>query len=342
MRGIAFTGDSRAELVDVADPVPGTGEVVIEVQASGICGSDLHYLRSPRDQRPDPPVIAGHEPSGIVAARGPGVPSGKAKVGDRVMVHHYTACAACPDCTAGWPQLCTQAPVRTFGKTDHGGHAAYMAVPAATLVPLNDELSFVAGSSIACGTGTAWGGLKRLGDVSGQAIAVFGQGPVGMSVTMMAAALGAEVIAVDIVPERRAQALDFGAAHTVDPSAGDTAQIIRELTRGAGVGLAVETSGAKAAGVSLLGSMATWGRAAFIGLGSPLELDIRKYLTRQLTIMTSYTMSLSGHRECADFVAAKQLPIDALFTDRWSLEQGQQAYDTFATPGSGKGVFVTH
>src|SRR5207245_2236088 len=147
-----------------------------------------------------------HEPCGVVAARGAGVSEADAPTGQRVMVHHYKGCGRCKHCKVGWAQLCRQGIV-VYGMTGHGGHAAYMTVPAYTLVPLPDSLSFEEGAAISCGTGTAYGALKRL-DVSGRdTLAVFGQGPVGLSATLLGRAMGARVIAIDVAPERLARAL---------------------------------------------------------------------------------------------------------------------------------------
>lgn len=339
MRGAAFTGDKRVSLIDVPDPTPGTGEVVVKIAASGMCGSDLHYFRASASEAPEP-VIAGHEPAGVVAAVGTGVTSEQARVGDRVMVHHYTACGSCTQCATGWPQLCQVQPVTTFGKNGHGGHAPYIAVPAATLVPLDNSLSFVAGAAISCGTGTAWGGLKRLGDVNGSTVAVFGQGPVGLSATMLASALGARVIAVDLVAQRREQALAHGAEQVLNPLEVNAVEVIHEHTQGEGVQFALETSGSTAAGKSALDGLATWGKVAYIGLGSTVQFDVREVLRRQLTVMTSYTMSLAAQKECARFVAKRGLPVDDLFSDRWRLDQAQEAYDLLDAQSVGKGVFV--
>src|SRR5437867_12997164 len=95
--------------------------------------------------------------------------------------------------------------------TGNGAHAPYMVVPASTLVPMPDAISFEEGAAISCGTGTAYGALKRL-DVSGRdTLAVFGQGPVGLSATQLGTAMGARVVAVDIAAERRRLAKEFGA-----------------------------------------------------------------------------------------------------------------------------------
>src|SRR5207244_1532307 len=105
-------------------------------------------------------MIAGHEPCGVVAAVGSGITEKEARVGQRVMDHHYEGCGNCKHCRAGWTQMCLAGTV-VYGSGGHGGHAKYMKVPVSTLVPLPDSLSFVTGAAISCGTGTAWGALKR-------------------------------------------------------------------------------------------------------------------------------------------------------------------------------------
>ena len=209
MRGVVFTGERQLELMEFTDPTPGEGEVVIEMKASGMCGSDLHQYRRPRTggatgglAAPSEPTIAGHEPCGIVAAVGPGVSAALARVGQRVMVHHYKGCTVCNHCRSGWSQLCQEQPVLVYGNNAHGGHAKYLKVPAFTVVPLPDELSFVTGAAVSCGTGTAYGALRRIRISGNDTIAIFGQGPVGLSATQLASAMGARVIALDISPER--------------------------------------------------------------------------------------------------------------------------------------------
>ena len=157
MRGIVFLGNRKLELQDFADPTPGPGEVVLEMKASGMCGSDLHPYRASRSGGAarslglggaGGPCIAGHEPCGVVIERGPGVLEADAPSDARVMNHHYKGCGHCKHCRAGWAQLCPGGIV-VYGMTGHGGHAPYMCVPASTLVPLPDELSFEEGASAA-------------------------------------------------------------------------------------------------------------------------------------------------------------------------------------------------
>src|ERR687893_1153473 len=341
MKGAVFLGNRTVELRDFPDPEPGPGEVVVAVRASGMCGSDLHVYRD----EPGLPTtsgrrIAGHEPAGVIHDVGPGVGPELAALGDRVMVHHYIGCTRCDQCRSGWPQLCTGAPFRAIGTQEHGGHAPFLRVPVATLVPLDPALSFEAGAAIGCGTGTAWGGLERLGDLGGATIAVFGQGPVGLSATMLATARGARVVAIDPEPDRLDCARELGAVATVDPTTGDVSTAVRDLTRGRGVPLVLETSGASSAISTALICLAPWGRVCLVGLGGEARFNVVDLHRSQMTLMTSWTMSIVQQRQCAEFVVANKLPIDDLFTHRWELDQVAEAYRQFDHQNAGKGVFL--
>src|SRR5205085_12452681 len=124
------------------------------------------------------------------------------------------------------------------------GHARYMKVPVSTLVPLPDPLSFVTGAAISCGTGTAWGALRRINLQGGETIAIFGQGPVGLSATQFAVVMGARVIAIDISPERRKMAQAFGAHEVLDGGVKDVVTAIRDLTHGEGAHKTLDCSSA--------------------------------------------------------------------------------------------------
>src|SRR5438067_7822802 len=221
MKGVVFLGDCELALENFPEPAPGPGDVVLAMKASGMCGSDLHAYRGPKGRRfsigraADGLVIAGHEPCGIVVAVGAGVGEREARIGQRMMCHHYKGCGVCGHCRSGWSQLCEEGFV-AYGISGHGGHAEYLKVPASTLVPLPDALSFETGAAISCGTGTAYGALKRLNLQGGETIAIFGQGPVGLSATQLAIAMGARVIALDVSPERCKLAGEFGAHEVVD------------------------------------------------------------------------------------------------------------------------------
>jgi len=342
VKGLVFLGDRRTAFVEVQDPTPDHGEVVVAIKASGMCGSDLHFYRAPHDAaRPlEARMIAGHEPSGIVAAVGPGVPPHVARVGDRVMVHHYHGCTVCRHCRTGWPQLCEPVTRTTYSANAHGAHAPHMKVAAATLVPLDESLSFEAGAAIACGTGTAWGALERLQPRGDETIAVFGQGPVGLSVTLLASTRGSRVIAIDLDGDRLALAKSFGADETIIARNVDVAEVLRELTGGRGVEVVVETSGSPQAAAAGLKATAVWGKVCMVGIGGKVTVETQAMLDRQVTVMTSYTMSTVGQKACADFVVARNLDLDRLFTHRWRLDQAEEAYRVLDAQSSGKGAFI--
>ncbi len=349
MQGVVFLGERKLEFQNFDDPTPGPGEVVLEIKASGMCGSDLKFYRARTGGGTGDlglggdgsPVIAGHEPCGVVAAVGSGVSEAQAKIGQRVMDHHYAGCGVCNDCRAGWSQLCPEG-ITVFGATGHGAHAPYMKVPARTLVPLPDELSFETGAAISCGTGTAFGALRRIGLSGRDTVAIFGQGPVGLSAVQLATAMGARVIAIDVGDERLELAKKFGAESCINAGADDPVAAIKQLTHGAGADRALDCSGAAAGRLAAVQATRTWGTVGFVGEGGDVTIDVsRDMIRKQLTIVASWTFSTIGQAECARFVADRHIDVDALFTHRWSLDQAEEAYQLFDRQTTGKGVFLS-
>ncbi|AJE45217.1 zinc-dependent alcohol dehydrogenase family protein [Celeribacter indicus] len=356
MRGVTFPGDRRVEIMNFDDPTPGPGEVVIEVKASGLCGSDLHAYRAPTDDaafrelakgkpyetmRDNGPKIAGHEPCGVVVAVGPGVSERVARLGQRVMIHHYSGCHVCDQCRTGWPQMCEEMVPDIYGWTAHGAHAKYMKCAAHTLVTLPEGLSFEAGAAIACGSGTSYAALRKVQPNASHTVAIFGQGPVGLSGTQFAAAMGARVIALDVNKERLETARRFGAAETINPAEVDAPEAIRELTHGRGAHFSIETSGAQQAIADAIKSLRLWGTAVFVGLGRPPVVDFASdVIFRQISLQGSFTFSTNIMEECAVFSVDRGVEVEAVFSDRWSLEQAAQAYDLLDKQSSGKGVII--
>lgn len=342
MKGVVFLGDRNLELQHFDDPTPAPGEVVLEIKASGMCGSDLHFYRAKDGPATlglvvDSPKIGGHEPCGIVAEVGAGVEH--LSVGDRVMNHHYSGCGSCTDCRGGWQQMCTEG-ILVYGATAHGAHAPYMAAKADTMVALPDPLSFATGAAISCGTGTAFSALTRMNLTSRDTIAVFGMGPVGLSVTLLAEHMGARVIAVDISGERLALASQMGAHETIDGSATDAVEAVMELTQGKGAEKTIDCTGAASARAQAVRSASRWGTCCFVGEGGSVELNVTPdLLRRQLTLIGSWTFSSIGQADCARYVADRGIDIEQLFTHRFTLDQAHEAYEVFDQQTTGKGVF---
>ncbi len=240
MRGVVFVGDRRVELRDFRSPAGAGG--------GGGAGAGVRPLRQrsaalPRGRAAT--SIGGHEPCGEVAAIGPGV-AGLA-LGDRVIVYHYAGCGACKHCRSGWEQLCARGGHRVYGFGADGGNAEAIVVPARALLPLPAPLTFEEGAAIACGTGTAYAALKRL-DVSGRdTLAVYGQGPVGLSATLLGKAMGARVIAIDLAPARLDLARALGADETVRADEADPVAAVAALTGGEGADATIDCTGSAAA-----------------------------------------------------------------------------------------------
>ena len=336
MRGVIFEGNRKASIREFPDPKAGPGEAVIQIKASGLCGTDLHRYRG------DDPVtmITGHEPCGVIAELGSGSPK-TLNVGDRVMCHHYSGCGICELCSMGYEQLCPTGHVTYGGGTGHGANADYILVPSRTLVHLHDSLSFEEGAAISCGTGTAWNGLQKMNISGRDTVVVFGQGPVGLSGTLSAKSMGARVIGVDVVSERLALSKELGADHVVNASNDDPVAAILELTGGLGASASLETSGNPTARQQVLRCLTPFGRCCYVGVGGPAEIDFnRDVIFKVITIFGSWTFSKAELIEISRFFVEPRAPFSKLITHRYSLDQAEEAFQEFDSSTTGKCVFV--
>ncbi|BDH55775.1 zinc-binding dehydrogenase [Tsukamurella sp. PLM1] len=354
MRGVYFKGNRELEVTDFPDPTPGPGEVVVRIKASGLCGSDLKFYRDPPEEALKalgfkdfsergitevPKIVAGHEPCGVIEELGPGVDPRAWSVGDRVMVFHYKGCGYCDSCRTGWSQLCVQG-ATIYGATAHGGHAEYIVVPAETLVTLPDSISFSAGAAIACGTGTAFGAIKR-GNITGHdTVLIAGAGPIGQAAIQFTKALGCKVIVTDVTADKLSTAARLGADYVLDSTKVDVVDAVKDLTKGRGASAAIDTSGVPAARKAATRALGTWGRIVLVGLGGNIDLDVSPDLViKQVSVIGSYTFNNVGMGECARFVANHGIDVDAVFSDRWSIEDAGKAYVEFDKQTRGKAVF---
>ncbi len=337
MKGVTFLGDQKIAIIDLPKPSPGPQEVVVQVKASGLCGSDLRPYRRPADTIP-PGLrnnIYGHELCGVVHEIGSCARN--VKVGDRVMVHHYSGCGTCKYCLAGWPQLCMRGGHKVYGFNAPGGHQEYVLVPDSCCVPLPDEMSFEEGASCSCGTGTAYQALRRLQPSGIDTLAVFGQGPVGISAVLLGKAMGARVIGIDTMPERLALGARFGADEVIDASKVDAVAAIKELTGGEGADCAMDCTGVDVARVNMLKATRIWGRACFVGEGGTVTIEPSpQIIHKHLTVYGSWTFSTHVLAEVARFVVQHKLPLRDTITHTFPLSQAEEAYRLFNTGTTGK------
>jgi scyllo-inosose 3-dehydrogenase len=267
-------------LDSVDDPAgPGPGELIVRIEACGICGSDLHmyetddagYMILPYHVAC--PVVVGHEFAGTVVAVGAGVTD--FAEGGLVTVEEIQYCGACRACRGGYPNSCER--IEDIGFTINGGFAEYVRAPARaawSLDPLLErygtpEKALEVGAMCEPVSVTYEGMFTRGGGFKpGGVVAVFGAGPIGLAGVALAAAAGAsKVICVETVPERRALAERLGATDLVDPTVVDAIEAIRELSRGQGLAMAVEASGAWSQVMPVIDrSLGVGGKAVIVGM----------------------------------------------------------------------------
>ena len=265
MRAVIYTAFGQPPTIQhVPDPVPPDAGVVIAVQASGVCRSDWHGWMG-HDPDISLPHVPGHEFAGVVAAVGRGVTTWQ--VGDRVTAPFVCACGGCPQCLAGQHQVCD----RQFqpGFTHWGAFAEYVALERAAinLVRLPDEMDFVTAASLGCRFATAFRAIVDQGRVSaGQWVAVYGCGGVGLSAIMLASALGAQVVGIDISAERLALARAVGATVTIDATqVGEVVPTVRAAT-GGGAHVALDALGSPKTCVQSISSLRKRGKHIQVGL----------------------------------------------------------------------------
>ncbi len=344
MTGAILPGNSTVELRSFPVPRPGPGQVLVRVRASSICGSDIraiyraHLGKGPEGYQPG--TIAGHEPCGEIVATGEGCE--EFEVGDRVVLYHISGCGCCEDCKHGYMISCSN-PVRAaYGWQRHGGHAPYLLAEENTCVHLTEPLTFVDGALIACGFGTAWEVLRRMGVNGSDRLLVTGLGPVGLAVAMLGRALGVrQVIGVDTNAERMALARKLGLVEQALPSDATTVEKILSLTGGKGCEAAVDCSGAAPARLLAIKGTRQWGRVGFVGEGGDVQFNVSPELIHpQKTLYGSWVTSLQHMAELVERLVRWDLHPELTVTHRFPLEKVGEAYRVADAGASGKVVIT--
>jgi threonine dehydrogenase-like Zn-dependent dehydrogenase len=346
MRTVLFPGDRQVSVTDTPKPAPGPDQVLVEIKAAGLCGSDLHQqYRVPADQREgivvghhtSPRTIPGHEPAGIVVEAGQNVHN--LSVGARVAVAHVTGCGSCTACRRGRDIDC---PHKTFYGLDRdGAFADYMVAEAKDCIRLPDQVSFVEGAFWACGAGTGYAALTRGALVAGETVAVIGLGPVGTAAAFFADQAGARVIGLDPLEERRQHAANLGAHVTLDPTSPDFGDQFSEATEGQGATLVIEASGVPAGRQMSIDLGKVGGRVVYVGLGDrPVGFDIDKVIQKQLTCMGSWVFGTPDLQDMIDKAVHLGISVERMVTYRYRLEEAEDALAAFDAGSLGKTVFV--
>jgi threonine dehydrogenase-like Zn-dependent dehydrogenase len=345
MTGVYLPGDSTTERRELEVPTPGPGQLLVRVGASGICGSDIGYIyRGYKTHKGiDGPaylgVVSGHEPAGQVVAAGPGCR--RFAEGDRVIVYHIAGCGLCDNCRRGYLISCSSPSRASYGWQRDGGNADFLLAEERTLVPLPDELSYVDGALIACGFGTAFEGLRRIG-VDGEGdLLVVGLGPVGLAAAMIGRGMGARrVVGVEPSQDRRDWATGLGLLDDVVAADAGTVDALADLGGGRGYRFTIDASGTAAGRSTAIGAAAEWGHVSLVGEGGTLETEVSDTLLhKQLTLHASWVTSVPAMAELAENLVAWGMRPETVVSDRFTLDDSDRAYALAAGASRGKVVF---
>jgi len=343
MTGVLLPGNSTVEFREYPIPEPGYGQVLVEMKASSICGSDIraiyreHLGKGPEGYQG---VIAGHEPCGQIVKAGPGCKQFKA--GDRVVIYHISGCGVCYECKHGYMISCRRNHRAAYGWQRDGGHAPYLLAEENTCVLLPNSLSYVDGALCACGFGTAYEALRRM-EVNGQdRLLITGLGPVGLAAAMLGRELGVStIIGTDISKSRMALASDLALVDHVLPADENALEQIMKLTGGWGCETSIECSAAASARLLALQGTRDWGRCAYVGEGGAVSFEVSKYLIhKQITLYGSWVTSLKHLEELVERLDRWRIHPDKTCTHRLPLEQAAEAYRLAAEGQTGKVCIV--
>ncbi len=340
MLGAVLPGNSSTHLKTFDVPTPGHGQLLLRMKASTICGSDIrciyheHLGKGPEGYQG---FIAGHEPCVQVVARGPGCR--RFGEGDRVIVYHISGCGVCNDCRRGYMISCTSQTYRkAYGWQRDGGMAEYLLADEKDLVALPDELSFLDGAQVACGFGTVYEGLEKVGISGNDAVLITGLGPVGLATAMLCKAMGAQmIIGIDVIDERLRIAADLKLCDHVLKAFEDNVEQVRALTGGAGVERAIDCSAHHEARATAIRATRKWGSIVMIGEGGTVSLNPSPDIIHdQKTIHGSWVTSIWKMEELVERLVRWNIHPEQLVTHRFALEDVGEAYKLMATGKCGK------
>jgi propanol-preferring alcohol dehydrogenase len=339
MKAVRYHGPGqpfRLEEVDRREPK--AGEVLVQVTASGVCHTELHF-RSGLLDLGVAPITMGHEVVGRIEAVGDGVL--QERVGERVIVYYYVGCGECAHCRVGDEQLCPRLRAE-YGFISDGGYAEYLTVPARNAVALPDSISDVEAAPIGCGVTTAVHAAKLAELGIGQWTVVYGVGGVGFGLVQLCRAMGARTIAVGRSPEKLEQALEFGAEFAVNAGEAPASERIRELTGGEGADVVFECVGTEETMREASAALGRRGRLVFVGYSSDsFTVHPIQMVVFEQKVLGSVGATLQDLHEAVDLVARgvvrtvidRTLPLEQFEEGLGALERGELVGRAVLVPG---------
>ena len=306
-----------------AIPIPelSSGEVLVNVKACGICGSDIHIVHEGVTPTAYSPITLGHEPSGLIAALGSEVEGWK--VGERVAVNPFVTCGKCVNCLSGNSQICLFR--RVIGIHIEGGLAEFLKVPSKNLVHLPESIPFDQGGIAVDAVATPFHAITKRGALKvGEKVAVFGCGGLGIHGVQIAKICGASmVIAVDTIDSALGRAKKVGADEAINPRREKPVQKVKEMTGGIGADLVLEFIGFEETIEQAIGCVRTGGRVVVVGLG-PDAISLpppAAFVRSELSFFGSYGSAISEMQSVIDLVASGKLNLSESITERFPLEE---------------------
>jgi 6-hydroxycyclohex-1-ene-1-carbonyl-CoA dehydrogenase len=326
MKAAMFYGpDQLLRIEDVPVPDPGPEEVLVKVAGCGVCHTDLHYMDHGVPTFKTPPLILGHEVSGTIAGLGDGV--NRWKEGDRVLLPAVYGCGKCAMCRTGRENICEQ--MVMFGNNVDGGYAEYMLAPAKDVLALPDEVPLVEGAIIADAVTTPYHAVVNRGKVKpGDRVVVFGCGGIGLNLVQVAAAVGAQVIAVDLIDEKLEWASRLGARTTLNGKQYD--RIDKEIRKrtGGGADIAFEAIGNPHTQSQAFSSLRTGGRFVMVGYSAEkMILDAGRVMYREMEIVGSLGCRAVDYPRVLDLARQGKIKVKELVTACYPLEEINAAFD---------------
>lgn len=340
MMGAILPGNSTVELKEFDIPKPGHGQVLIQTKATTICGSDIRCIyREHVGKGPEgyiPGMIAGHEPCGHIVEEGEGLK--RFKKGDRVIVYHISGCGVCNDCRRGYYISCSSPHRKAYGWQRDGGMAPYILADEKDLIALPDELTYKDGAQVACGFGTVYEAIEKIGVCGNDAVLVTGLGPVGLAALMLAKKMGAnQLIGVEMNDYRIDLAKKLGLVDQVFKPGEDTLEKILQATGGRGVERAIDASANDGGRQLAVRATREWGKIAFVGEGGTVSLQPSPDMIHgQKTIYGSWVTSLWRMEELVERLVRWNIHPEDLITHEFPLEKADEAYALMAEGQCGK------
>ncbi len=322
-------------LQTVPDPVCEADGVVVKVLACGICRSDWHGWVG-EHAKVKPGAIPGHEYCGEVVEAGP---LARWKVGERIIAPFILACGECPECRSGQTTTCRAQRVPGFGEP--GAYAEYVSVPHAhNLTRLPDFLTPALAAGLGCRVTTAYHALTgRAGLQAGEWLAIHGTGGIGLSALLIGKALGARIVAVDVVPERLTHARTLGAEHVINAADGDTAARIREVT-GGGAHVSLEALGIEATANASIECLRPLGRHVQVGLPTghtaQMQINMNAVYMKQLALFGTRGMPAWRYPPLLSLIESGQVDVRPIVARHVALSQASaelRAFDGPMSPG---------